>query len=406
MGDVSVPDGSLQVISVTKLTAAIKERLGESFPAVSVEGEISNCRLSSGGHIYFTLKDSGAIISVALFRGRTLRVKTRPADGMMVVVSGRIDVYPPRGSYQLIAVEILAAGRGALLEALERRKKKLASEGLFDQERKKPIPFYPRRVAVISSPTGAALQDILQVLARRSAAPKVTILPTLVQGAEAPEIIASQIRRASVYNLGDVVILARGGGSLEDLMAFNEETVVRAISGCSIPLISGVGHETDVSLADLAADVRAATPSAAAELVSDRSEDLLLRVRGVRKDVIWAIQNRLNAIRLRLERLSVGELTRIITTRLEDALRRSDEAQEAMAEAARNRHIELRHRLEIAARSLMDGSPRAVMRRGFARVTKNGVGIDDSSQLAIGDRIELEFARGGGDAEILGTRLE
>ena len=396
----------MQIISVTELTTAIKGRLEESFPAVRVEGEISNCKLSGAGHIYFTLKDPGAVISVALFRNRIPSVKTRPVDGMMVVVAGKIDVYPPRGSYQLIAVDILAAGRGELLKAIEQRKKALASEGLFDQARKKPLPSYPRRVALISSPTGAALQDILRVLARRSAAPKVTILPSLVQGAEAAVNIATQIRRASAYNLGDVVILARGGGSLEDLMAFNEEVVVRAINACSIPLISGVGHETDVSFADLAADVRAATPSTAAELVSDRSEDLILRVRGLTKDIVWAIQTRLNAIGLRFSKLSVIELARAITPRLEEALRRSDEAREAMEAAGRNRLTKLRHRLELALRALNDGSPRVIMNRGFSRVTMNGVGIVDSAQLAKGDRIMLEFVRGGADAEILGTRFE
>lgn len=398
--------GDSRIVSVTELTTAIKGQLEESFPVVNVEGEISNFKLSGAGHIYFTLKDSGAAISVALFRGRISSLKTKPADGMMVLATGKIDVYPPRGSYQLIAVDILATGRGKLLESLEQRKKALASEGLFDQARKKPLPFYPRSVTVVSSPTGAALQDILQVLARRSAAPKVTILPSLVQGTGAAEIIAAQIRRASAYNLGNVIILARGGGSLEDLMAFNEEAVVRAIGDCRIPLISGVGHEIDVSLSDLAADVRAATPSAAAELVSDRSEDLLIRVRGLKKDIIWALKTHLNVIGPRLRKLGVAELAGIVAAHLEEALRRSDEAREAMEAAGRNSLIKLRHRLELAARALIDGSPRTIMKRGFARVTKNGFGIGNLDQLARGDRIELEFARGRADAEILGTRLE
>jgi len=404
----SVPDeiGDLKVFSVTELTAAIKDRLEESFPLINVKGEISNCKPSGAGHVYFTLKDSGAVISVALFRGRAPGVKTKPADGMMAVVTGNIDVYPPRGSYQLIAADIRAAGRGELLEIFERRKMALGSEGLFDQSRKKPLPLYPRSVAVISSQTGAALRDILQVLARRSAAPKINVLPSLVQGPEAAGIIAAQIRRASVYNLGEVVILARGGGSLEDLMAFNEEVVVRAIADCSIPLISGVGHETDVSLADLAADVRAATPSAAAELVSDRSEDLLLRVGGLMKDIIWTIQAHLNTIGLRLGKLGITELAGIAGARLNEALRRSDEAWESMERAGRNRLVELRHRLELAARALADASPRAIMKRGFACVTRDGIGIDDSAQLTIGDRIALRFARGGADAEILGTKSE
>ncbi len=389
-------DKKLRIVSVTELTRVIKEQLEGSFPEVRVEGEISNCKLSGAGHIYFTLKDSGAVISVALFRGRALKTRTKPADGMTVVVTGKIDVYPPRGSYQLIATDILVSGRGELLRTLEQRKKALASEGLFNQARKKFLPLYPRRVALISSPTGAALQDILQVLARRSAAPKVTILPSLVQGTEAAETIATQIRRASVYNLGDVVILARGGGSWEDLMAFDEEVVVRAISDCSIPLISGVGHETDVSLADLAADVRAPTPSAAAELVSDRSEDLILRVKGLTRDIVWAFQTRLNAIELRFSKLSVAELASAVTARLEEALRRSDEAREAMEGAIRNRLIELRHRLQLATRALIDGSPRTIMNRGFSRITMHGIGINDSAQLAKGDRIAIEFARGGG----------
>jgi len=397
---------ALEIVSVTELTTAIKGRLEKSFPMVKVEGEISNCKLSGAGHIYFTLKDSGAVIAVALFRNKTSGIKTRPANGMMAVVSGKIDVYPPRGSYQLIASDIQAAGRGELLETLEQRKKALASEGLFDQSRKKPLPSYPRSVVVISSPTGAALRDILQVLSRRSAAPRVTILPSVVQGLDAAKNIASQIRRASIYNMGDVVILARGGGSLEDLMAFNEEIVVRAIADSSIPLISGVGHETDVSLADLAADVRAATPSSSAELVSDRSEDLLLRTRGLVKDIIWAIQARLGAIRLRLGRLNAAKLARLVGARLEEALRGSDEAREAMDAAGKNRLVEVRHRLELAARALIDASPRAVMKRGFARVTKNGTGIEDFAQLARGDKIALNFARGGADAEILETRLE
>jgi len=403
-----VPDrtGNLRILSVTELTMAIKGQLENSFPLVNVEGEISNCKLSGTGHVYFTLKDSGAVISVALFRGKALGVKTRPENGMTVVVTGKIDVYPPRGSYQLIAVDVWATGRGVLLEALEQRKKALGSEGLFDQSRKKPLPFYPRSVAVISSQTGAALQDILQVLARRSAAPKINILPSLVQGSEAAETIATQIRRASVYKLGEVVILARGGGSLEDLMAFNEEVVVRAIADCPIPLISGVGHETDVSLADLAADVRAATPSAAAELVSDRSEDLLLRVRGLMKNIIWAIQAHLSTIGPRLGKLSVTELAGAASVRLNEILRRSDEAWESTETAGRNRLIELRHRLELMTRTLIDSSPRAILKRGFACVTRNGIGIDDSAQLTRGDRIALRFARGGADAEILETKLE
>jgi len=250
--------------SVSELTGAIKGCLETEFPSVRVEGEVSNCRPSGAGHVYFTLEDEGAVLSAALFRGRAARIPIRPADGMQLLVEGKIDVYPPRGSYQLIVENLREAGRGALLEALERRKKALDAEGLFAVERKRALPPYPRSVAVITSPTGAAIRDILQVLARRAAAPRVVVLPAPVQGADAPAALASQLRRAGAYRLGDVVILARGGGSLEDLGAFNDEAVVRAVADCPLPVVSGVGHEIDVTLADLAADVRAATPSAAA----------------------------------------------------------------------------------------------------------------------------------------------
>lgn len=390
--------------SVSELTQAIKGELEEAFPSVSVEGEISNCRPSGAGHVYFTLKDSGAVISAALFRGRAARVAQKPVEGMQVVVTGKIDVYLPRGSYQLIVENIREAGRGALLEALEERKNRLAAEGLFSQERKMPLPPYPRRVAVVTSPTGAAIRDILQVLSRRSAAPLVTILPTQVQGTEAPAGIAAQIRRASTYGLGDVVIIARGGGSLEDLMAFNEEVVARAVAECPIPIVSGVGHEIDVSLADLAADIRAATPSAAAELVSDRSEDLLLRARGFRREAAGMLAARVDTARRRLKGCGRGELVRLAVGRLEDSMRGSDEGRRSLGLALSQRLQELRRRFELAGRSLNDASPRAVMERGYARVTMNGKSVTDSESLKINDKIDLDFASGGANAMILTVR--
>ena len=389
--------------SVTELTLAIKGKLEGEFPSISVEGEISNCRPSGAGHIYFTLKDSGAVISAALFRGRASQVDTPPKDGMQAIITGKIDVYPPRGSYQIIVEDVRAAGRGALLETLERRKQALAAEGLFDQGRKLPLPPYPRSIAVVTSPTGAAVQDILRVLSRRAASPYVTILPTLVQGEGAAVKIAAQIRRAAVYNLGEVLILARGGGSIEDLMAFNEEIVARAVAECPLPVISGVGHEIDVTLADLAADVRAATPSAAAELVSDRSEDLLIRARGFRREAAGLLAARLDAASRSLKASGSGELRRIISGRLEECLRRSDEAARSLAVSASERLSALRRRLELSGRSIFEASPRALMERGYARVIKEGCGITDTSALSVGDDVKIEFAHGGADARITGT---
>jgi len=399
------------VWSVSELTMAIKSRLEEDFPSLSVEGEISNFHPSGAGHMYFTLKDSGAVISAALFRGRAARIEVKPHNGMQVVVTGKIDVYAPRGSYQIIVENIKPAGKGALLEALEKRKKTLAAEGLFDQDKKKPLPPYPRHVAVVTSPTGAAIRDILQVLSRRSAAPRVTILPALVQGAEAPGQIAAQIKRAEAYKLGDVIIIARGGGSLEDLMAFNEEEVVRAVAACPLPVISGVGHEIDISLADLAADVRAATPSAAAELVSDRSEDLLLRARGFRKEAAGLLFSRLDTAGRRLKKINPSELRLLAARRLEEAMRGSDEARGNLVQAAAERLQPLRRRLELAGRTLRDASPKAVMARGYARVSlknsrERNISVIDSSQLGKNDEIILDFARGSAEARIIQVQKE
>lgn len=391
------------VWSVSELTTAIKSTLEGEFPSVTVEGEISNCRPSGAGHIYFTLKDAGAVISAALFRGRAGRVDTAPRDGMQAVITGKIDVYPPRGSYQIIVDDVRAAGRGALLEALEKRKKALAAEGLFDQAIKKQLPPYPRRVAVVTSPTGAAIQDILRVMERRSASPHITILPAPVQGAEAPAKIAAQLRRAAAYNLGDVVILARGGGSLEDLMAFNEEVVVRAVADCPLPVISGVGHEIDISLADLAADVRAATPSAAAELVSDRSEDLLMRVRGFRRDAVGLLTARTDAARRSLRQLGREEMLRLAEGRIEEVMRRSDDASRSLAEGAADRLAGLRRRMELARHSVIEASPKALMERGYARVIRDGKSITDSGMLKVDETVELEFSKGRAVARITET---
>ena len=399
-------DEGRPIWSVTELTVSIKEHLEDAYPSLRVEGEVSNCRPSGAGHVYFTLKDSGAVIAAALFRGRAAKVTAMPKDGMQAVVSGKIDVYPPRGSYQIIVEDVREAGRGALLEALERRKKTLAAEGLFDLERKKPLPPYPRRVAVVTSPTGAAIRDILKVLARRTAAPRVTVLPAPVQGEAAPQRIAAQIARAAAYGLGDVVIIARGGGSLEDLAAFNEEIVARAVAACPLPVISGVGHEIDVTLADLAADVRAATPSAAAELVSDRSEDLLIRAAGFRREALASLQGRLDSLRRGLKPLRPGELAHVAAGRVAEALRRSDDGRRDLTAAADARTAELRRRFDLALLSLTESSPRAVMERGYARVTANGRSVVDAGTLSPGEAVRMHFARSEADAVITGIREE
>ena len=393
-------DTTRNVWTVTGLTLAIKDQLHEAFPIVSVEGEISNCRKSGVGHLYFTLKDSDSVIATALFRGQAARIAVKPADGMKVVVTGRIDVYPPRGSYQLIVENISQAGRGALLEALEKLKTRLANQGLFNQANKKPLPPYPRRVAVVTSPTGAAIQDILQVLERRAAAPYVTVLPTLVQGEGAAESIAKQIERANSYRLGDVIIVARGGGSIEDLMAFNEEITARAIANSQVPIITGVGHEIDITLADLAADVRAATPSAAAELVSDRSEDLLLRTKGFRQMAVDILYMRISEARRSPKWYDREDLLSIVRERLEPVMRKSDEHRRLLLDNAVWRLGLLRQRLNLAVQAIQDASPRAVLARGYARVLKDGNIVNSAARLSQGDGIEIQFNDGKVRAEV------
>ncbi|RLW69131.1 MAG: exodeoxyribonuclease VII large subunit [spirochete symbiont of Stewartia floridana] len=386
-------DGIKRVWTVSELSRKIKDLLHANFPFVQVEGEVSNCRPSGAGHVYFSIKDSGAMIAAVMFRGQAAKSAVKPIDGMKIIAGGRIGVYEIRGSYQIIVDCLEESGRGGMLKALEELKHRLAAEGLFAQELKRQLPPYPRRVAVVTSPTGAALRDILQVLARREAAPRVTVLPALVQGKEAAAMMAEQILRADRYGLGDVIILARGGGSDEDRMPFNEEILVRVIAACSTPVISGVGHEIDVSLADLAADVRAATPSAAAELVSDRSEDLLLRVKGFVDSGEDAIMRRFSESRRRLDRVSTGFLVKLERERRETMTRRADDARLGMLMKSRSRLKKARMRYEQALFCISEFSPQAVLTRGYARVERNGVCISSAKMLSSGDDIEIRFAQ-------------
>ncbi|HPO03165.1 MAG TPA: exodeoxyribonuclease VII large subunit, partial [Treponemataceae bacterium] len=266
-------------VKISEITAIIKEILEGSFPSVLLEGEISNYRPSSTGHLYFTLKDDSSSISAVMFKGRSRQLAFVPRDGMLVRAKGSISVYEARGTYQIIIDSMEQAGTGDILRLLEERKQRLAREGLFDEKRKRPIPFFPERIAVITSPTGAAVRDIVQILRRRNPAIHIVILPASVQGSEAPESLARQIETANRFAMADLIIIGRGGGSLEDLLPFSDESVVRSIAASKIPVISAVGHETDWSLSDLAADVRAPTPSAAAELASPLAEDILDTIR-------------------------------------------------------------------------------------------------------------------------------
>ncbi|HWM78482.1 MAG TPA: exodeoxyribonuclease VII large subunit, partial [Methylomirabilota bacterium] len=259
--------GERRVYTVSELTAGIKGTLEGTFPAVWVEGEISNLRVPSSGHAYFTLKDEGAQLSAVLFRGRGRRVRFEPEDGMHVLAFGGLDVYAARGQYQLVVELMEPQGLGALQLAFEQLKRKLEAEGLFDEARKRPLPAFPRVIGIVTSPTGAAIRDMLNIIGRRFADLHILITPVRVQGDEAPgEIVQALLHLQEIANL-DVIIVGRGGGSIEDLWAFNDERVARALAVCRVPVISAVGHETDFTIADFVADLRAPTPSGAAELV-------------------------------------------------------------------------------------------------------------------------------------------
>ncbi|MCY4374805.1 MAG: exodeoxyribonuclease VII large subunit, partial [Spirochaetaceae bacterium] len=342
--------------------------LGGAFPDITVEGEVSNSRRAASGHLYFSLKDRRAVLQAAMFRTQLARADFVPHDGMLVRARGAIDVYEQRGTYQLVVGSVQRAGTGDLLALLEERKRRLAARGCFDLDRKRPIPRVPRRVVVITSPSGAALRDILDVLRRRHAGIDLVILPAQVQGAGAAGIIASRLRTASRHRLGDVVILARGGGSLEDLLPFSDEAVVEAIVRCELPVLSAVGHQTDTSLADLAADVRAPTPSAAAELVSSERTDLLRLLSAAAGSMRSSLDQRRERVRFALERFQPAGLERSLRLALAPAAQRLDDALAAATRALQGQVLDSRHRVVLAAEAIRSRSPLDILARGYALV--------------------------------------
>lgn len=381
---------------VSEITAHIKEILEQSFSTVAIEGEISNFRPASSGHWYFTLKDRDAMIQAVMFKYRAGRVNFSPSDGQKVVVRGNISVYAKRGNYQIICESMETAGEGDILAMLEERKRKLAAEGLFEAERKRPLPFFPTRIAVVTSPTGAAIRDILQVLGRRSSGLDVVILPAPVQGEAAGAKIAAQIQRANRFKLGDVIITGRGGGSLEDLLPFSEESVVRAVAASEIPVISAVGHEIDTALSDYAADVSAPTPSAAAELVSRSREELFERVTRIQEDMAARVQNRAEHARLLVRQFTLENLEERFRQVLQPYQLRLDDAKEDSVRTLRDRLTTARHRVEMLKASIEGNSPKAILQKGYAVVTDSRRGrlLTAAAETAAGDSIDIRLHRG------------
>ena len=386
-----------RVLTVSQLTAQIKGVVEQSFSSVWVAGEISNFSQPQSGHCYFTLKDDAAQIRAVLWRGTAAGLKLRLHDGLEVVCRGRLDLYPPRGSYQLVVDELQPKGVGALELALRQLREKLAKEGLFDPARKRRLPTFPRRVGVVTSPTGAAIRDFLEVLRRRWNGVEVLVFPARVQGDGAADQVVAGIRTANrVTPAIDVLVVTRGGGSLEDLWTFNEETVVRAIAASGVPTVSAIGHEIDVTLADLAADVRALTPSEAAERVVPSTADVSDLVRGLASRLRTSMATRVSQLRSRLEWLGNRPVLQQPKDGVHQRARRVDELSLRLHSSVKTAVRERRAAMAAAAGKLETLSPLNVLGRGYSLTYKSAGGrlITSASELKPGERIVTRFQHG------------
>lgn len=390
------------VYSVSEITLQIKQTLEQGFAKVQVKGELSNIRPSGSGHLFFSLKDDTSVLSGVMFRGRRARLRFKPVDGMLVIASGNISVYPQRGTYQLICEHLTLAGEGTILAMLEERKRKLAEEGLFDEKRKHKLPLLPSKIAVVTSSTGAAIRDILRVLRRRNAGINLVVLPSPVQGEGAGEQIAAQIRRANMFDLGEVLIVGRGGGSLEDLLPFSDEAVVRAISESKIPVISAVGHEIDTTLSDLAADVRAPTPSAAAEIVTANRDDIMKRLKEMEAIIHGTLKQRIEQIKLLLRQFTPQQMERNFLFILQPVLLRLDDCKEGMLRGMKELLREKSHRISILQEKLLSNSPKEILKKGYALVEdkENGRMIRKAGQTGPGRRIKVAFYESSLSAQV------
>jgi exodeoxyribonuclease VII large subunit len=374
---------------------------------IAVEGEVTNFTRSTAGHCYFSIKDAKAQIRVVLFATNARFLRFRIENGLQLVVRGRLTIYEAKGEFQLNAVNAEPAGLGALQLAFEQLKKQLAAEGLFEAARKKPIPMLPQRIAVVTSPTGAAIRDILNVLGRRFEGLHLQIYPVRVQGSTAAKEIATAIRHLSRWQLHDVLLICRGGGSLEDLWAFNEEPVARAVADCLIPTISGVGHETDFTICDFVADLRAPTPSAAAEIVIRAKSEICMQVDADIRRMRHVIVSRAQAWRHGLERRRVS-LFRLLDARAKLLRRRFDVASAPLVRFP-TRVAQQRHKLESIAGHLQAVSPLSVLSRGYAiafsRTRRGRKPILDSKQVEVGEQIEVQLKKGRVECTVDGKTM-
>lgn len=392
---------SNQTLSVSQITGQIKKSLEEGYASVWIKGEISNLTKHGSGHWYFTLKDSGAQLGAVMFRGQNQRVRFDATHGMEVTAHGRISVYPPQGRYQLIVDQLLPAGQGDLHLAFEALKEKLSAEGLFDPELKQNLPSYPTKIGIVTSPTGAAIQDMLNILKRRFPLTDILLLPVKVQGEGAAGEIGQAINILNDRKDVDVLIVGRGGGSLEDLWAFNEEVVARAISRSQIPVVSAVGHETDITISDFVADLRAPTPSAAAELVVpdqlELSNQLEHAANRLQKEILFKVQkyeDRIQAIErsyaMKRPQLIMDELIQHLDVMEDRAIRSSKEKISSL-----NTSIDtFAHRIEAL-------NPLAILKRGYSVVTNaGGEVVRSATQVKVDENLNIRLSDGELEADV------
>lgn len=393
-----------KVFSVTELNNLIKELL-EGFPTINLEGEISNYRPNSSGHLYFNLKDQNSVISAVMFRGSASYLSFAPKDGIKVQVTGKLSVYGPQGKYQIVITKMSISGEGAILKMIEERKRMLAAEGLFDQSRKKKLPLFPETIGVVTSPTGAALRDILQITKRRNKCVSVVVLPALVQGAEAAETIVRQIRNANRAKLCDVLIVGRGGGSLEDLLPFSEESVVRAICESEIPVVSAVGHEIDWALSDYAADLRAPTPSAAAEITVPELAKVKAALMQYSQFFYQEAMNRVQKVRLTIKSFDPQNLELKFRSIEIPLLSRFDNAKDALFQNINSKLRDTRQIIDNCVTVLENASPQTIFDRGYSmvRIKDSNKILRDSSDVSPGSEIEIVPAKGKITAQVLKT---
>ena len=391
------------IIAVSQVNEYIKFLLDrdELLGNICVRGELSNYKVYPSGHHYFTLKDAEGALRCVMFRSSAQRLRFRPENGMQVIASGRVTVFPRDGAYQLYCNTLTADGAGDLYVAFEQLKEKLAKEGLFDPAHKKPIPKYPHTIAIITSAAGAAIMDMLRILGKRYPLTKVKLLPVRVQGAEAPAEIAGAIRYANRYQVADLIITGRGGGSMEDLWAFNDERVARAIFASEIPVISAVGHEPDVTIADFVADVRAATPSNGAEIAVPEQADVRALLLSLENRLGQAERKRLDALASRLNELSARPVLQSPTGFLQN--RRLDVDRLSDRLNAAEKHLLLAKRQEYVrlVSSLEAMSPLKVLARGFSVATDaSGAILRDAKAVAPGDSVHIRLEHGALDCRV------